>query len=118
MTDADRNPALAANVRIETRAWIDGAPVYANSGKTFVTLNPATGAPPANVTACDASDVDRAEKAARRSFDDGVWSRRDPVKRKEVLLKLAVLLRTHGEELALLECLDSGKTIRDCQNEV
>ena len=118
MTEADRNRALAANVRIETGAWIDGALVHANSGKTFVTLNPATGAPLADVTVCDASDVDRAAKAARRTFRHGRWSRCDPAERKEVLLKLAALLRAHGEELALLECLDSGKTIRDCQNEV
>ena len=118
MTDADRNRALATNIRIETCAWFDGAPVYANSGKTFVTRNPATGAALANVTACDASDMDHAAKAAHRSFGDGIWARCDPIECKEVLLKLMVLLLTHREELAVLECLDSGETIRDCQNEV
>ncbi|MCB5203512.1 aldehyde dehydrogenase [Neorhizobium sp. T786] len=118
MNDAPGNRALADRIRIETRAWIDGQAVPAQSGKTFVTLNPATSALLAEVAACDHADVDRAVKAARRAFDDGAWSRCDPGKRKETLLRFAALLRQHGEELALLESLDSGKTIRDCRNEV
>lgn len=118
MNDAERNQERAAGVRIETRAWIDGAAASAASGKTFATLNPATGAPLADIAACDAVDVDRAVKAARRAFDGGAWSRCDPAARKEVMLRFAALLREHGEELALLESLDTGKTIRDCRNEV
>ncbi|MCY0097046.1 aldehyde dehydrogenase [Hoeflea ulvae] len=118
MSDAHRNRELAENVRIETRAWIDGAAVPARSGKTFATLNPATGALLAEVSACDGADVDHAVRAARRAFDDGAWSRCDPAQRKDVLLRFAALLRERGEELALLEALDSGKTIRDCRNEV
>lgn len=118
MSDAHRNRELAENVRIETRAWIDGAAVPARSGKTFATLNPATGALLAEVSACDGADVDDAVRAARRAFDDGAWSRCDPAQRKDVLLRFAALLRERGEELALLEALDSGKTIRDCRNEV
>ena len=38
--------------------------------------------------------------------------------RKDVLLKLASLLREKAEEIAVLESLDSGKTITDCLNEV
>lgn len=118
MNDAPGTLQLADQVRIETRAWIDGEAVNAQSGRTFVTLNPATGAPLADVAACDRADVDRAVKAARRVFKAGTWSRCDPAERKETLLRFAALLRQHGEELALLESLDSGKTIRDCRNEV
>lgn len=118
MNEATVNHAGASGVRMETRAWIDGALVGAQSGKTFVTLNPATGAPLAEIASCDHDDIDRAVKAARRSFNSGEWSRCDPGERKEVLLRLAALLRENGEELAILESLDSGKTIRDCRNEV
>lgn len=118
MSDASDHRASTDGIRIETRAWIDGAAVPALSGRTFASLNPATGAPLAEIAACDATDVDRAVKAARRAFDDGAWSRCDPGERKETLLRLAALLREHGEELAVLESLDSGKTIRDCRNEV
>lgn len=110
--------ARAAALGIETRAWINGRAVDAASGKRFVTLNPATGQTLAEVAACDAEDVDCAVSAARRAFDAGTWSRMAPEARKAVLLRFASLLSEHGEELALLECLDSGKTIRDCRNEV
>ena len=35
-----------------------------------------------------------------------------------MLLKLAALVREHKEELAVLESLDSGKTINDCLHEI
>ena len=43
---------------------------------------------------------------------------RAPEQRKEVLLKLADLVREHAEELAVLESIDSGKTINDCLHEI
>jgi acyl-CoA reductase-like NAD-dependent aldehyde dehydrogenase len=45
-------------------------------------------------------------------------SRSAPEHRKEVLLKFAELLRNHGTENSVLECVDSGKLIVDCINEV
>ena len=36
----------------------------------------------------------------------------------EVLLKFAELLRKHGDENSVLECIDTGKLITDCINEV
>jgi aldehyde dehydrogenase (NAD+)/gamma-glutamyl-gamma-aminobutyraldehyde dehydrogenase len=62
--------------------------------------------------------VDVAVKAARRAFNSGVWSRAAPEERKRVLLALADLVRANAEELALIESLDSGKTIRDCLHEI
>ena len=118
MTEVEQNRQAASAVRIETRAWIDGEACDAASGETFATLDPSTGGHLADVAACGAEDVDRAVCAARRAFDGGAWSRCDPADRKAVLLRLADLLRKHGEELALLESRDSGKTIRDCRNEV
>ncbi|MCG6114030.1 MAG: aldehyde dehydrogenase [Mesorhizobium sp.] len=110
--------AIAEKLRIETRAFINGAHRDAASGGTFASVNPATGAEIAQVAACGADDVDRAVEAGRRSFDSGVWSRIDPAKRKEVLLRFADIIRQHGEELAVLESIDSGKTITDCLAEV
>lgn len=58
-------------------------------------------------------EVDAAVASARRAFDDGRWSRLPQHRRKEILLRLATLMEEHLEELALLECLDVGKPIRD-----
>jgi gamma-glutamyl-gamma-aminobutyraldehyde dehydrogenase len=103
----DRVPGL----HLPTKAFIGGQFVDAASGKTFDTINPATNKRLASVVECDAQDVDRAVQAARRAFESGVWSRAAPGERKAVLLRLADLIRSHTEELALLETLDMGKPI-------
>ncbi len=61
-------------------------------------------------------DLDTAQRAvasARQAFEDGRWSGLPVQRRKEMLFKLADLLVTHQEELALLESLDVGKPISD-----
>jgi len=103
----------AKALSFETRAFIDGKYVDAASGKTFTTVNPATGQELAQVAACAAEDVDRAVSAARRAFEAGSWSRMPPRERKKILLKFADLIEAHLGELALLETLDCGKPISD-----
>jgi gamma-glutamyl-gamma-aminobutyraldehyde dehydrogenase len=108
--------AAAMALKFETRAFIDGQFVEAASGKTFPTINPATGEVITHVSACNTEDVDRAVAAARRAFEAGTWSRMAPGDRKAVLLKLADLIEENSEELALLETLDSGKPISDARS--
>jgi gamma-glutamyl-gamma-aminobutyraldehyde dehydrogenase len=103
----------AAAIRFRDKAFIDGKPVAARSGRTFASVNPATGEILAEVASCGEEDIDLAVAAARRSFDSGVWSRAAPEHRKEVLLRLAGLLRENLHELALLESLDMGKLVND-----
>lgn len=114
----DQAHARAAALTIETRAFIDGAFCGASDGGTFTNVNPATGQILCAVTHCTAADVDRAVESARARFNDGVWSRAAPEGRKEVMLRLAALIREHAQDLAVLESLDSGKTITDCLHEI
>ncbi len=107
--------AIAAGLDLPTQAFIDGSFRPAKSGKTFESLNPATGKLLAKVAACDAADVDFAVEKARDAFEDGRWSRLHPRDRKEVLIRLAKLIRRNARELAVMESLDSGKTIFDCE---
>ena len=103
----------AARLRPETRAFVDGAYCTAQSGRTFSTINPATGQTLAAVSACDAQDVDRAVTSARRAFESGVLTRQSPKERKRIMLRFAKLIEESVEELALLETLDVGKPIGD-----
>jgi gamma-glutamyl-gamma-aminobutyraldehyde dehydrogenase len=98
-----------------TDAFIDGGFRPAASGARFPTENPATGRLLAEVAAGDIEDIDAAVRAARRAFDGGVWSKRSPTERKQVLLRFADLLEENLEELAQLEALDAGKPITDCR---
>lgn len=110
--------AIARKLAPNGQAFIDGAFRDAADGETFDSANPATGAIVARVAHCKSADVDRAVAAARRVFDAGTWSRAEPEHRKEVLLGVAALVRDHADELAVLESLDTGKTITDCLHEV
>lgn len=108
--------AIAAGLEFPTQAFIDGSFRPAISGKTFQTTNPATGEVLAQVASCGLEDVNFAVQRARDAFEDGRWSRLHPSERKESLLRLAKLLKRNARELAVLESVDSGKTIYDCEN--
>jgi acyl-CoA reductase-like NAD-dependent aldehyde dehydrogenase len=109
----DHWAARAAELKPESRAFIGGRYVDAASGQTFDDISPRDGRVIAKIAAGDAEDVDRAVKAARASFESGVWSRASPRERKRTLKRLAELLRDHVEDMALLETLDVGKPIRE-----
>jgi len=103
----------ARRLEFRTQAFIDGRYADAASGATFDCINPSTGKLLARVAAGDSEDIDRAVSGARTAFRKGSWANLAPAKRKKTLLRLAELIREHGEELALLETLDMGKPIGD-----
>lgn len=107
--------AIATGLDLPTQAFIDGSFRPAISGSTFQTLNPATGEVLAEISACKVEDLDFAVQKARDAFEDGRWSRLHPSERKAVLIKLAKLIKRNARELAVMESLDSGKTIYDCE---
>ena len=111
----DEYKSIAAGLSFPTQAFVDGKFCPALSGKTFDSINPATGTVLAKVAACAAGDVDFAVGKARDAFEDGRWSRLHPKERKEALIRLVKLIRDNGRELAVMESLDSGKTIYDCE---
>jgi aldehyde dehydrogenase (NAD+) len=84
--------------------WVDSV-----SGKTFPTINPATGEVIAQVAEADAADVDKAVGAARAAFDKGAWRKLTASQRGLLLYRLADLIEKNIEELAQLESLDNGK---------
>ncbi|MFY1636871.1 aldehyde dehydrogenase family protein [Solwaraspora sp. WMMB335] len=63
------------------------------------------------VAQATAADVDAAVAAATRAYADRRWSGLAPLERTRVLHRLADLLETHQEELAVLETRDNGKPI-------
>lgn len=107
--------AIADTLTFGGNAFIDGIARPAASGQTFPTLNPATGAELAHVAACGKADVDFAVQKARDAFEDGRWRNQVPAERKRVLLAFARLIERDRHELAVLESLDSGKPVAECQ---
>ena len=103
--------APAPKVKIgPTQCLINNEWVNAASGKTFPTINPATGDVISQVAEADSADVDKAVKAARAAFEPGSkWTRMTAARRGELLNKLANLIEANADELARLESLDNGK---------
>lgn len=86
---------------------IGGAWVDALSGKTFATVNPATGELLDAVAEGGAADVNLAVAAARRAFE-GPWARSKPAERQALMLRIADLLEENMAEIAMLDTLDMG----------
>ncbi len=91
---------------------IDGEWTPAAGGKTFVTVNPATGKPLGTVACAGKDDIDRAVAAARRALASGPWSQTAGAQRSRLLWRVAELIDIHAEELAQLESLDQGKPVK------
>ncbi len=106
--------AIADSINFPRAAFIDGK-YRKGSGGMMPTINPATGETIAEIAVCNAKDVDFAVGKAREAFDQGRWAALHPSARKDVLIRLCKLITRNRRELAVMECLDSGKPIRDCE---
>lgn len=110
----DEYAAIAAQLDFPRTAFIDGKYV-AGSGTQFESVNPATDKALCTIAGCNAADVDTAVYKARQAFDQGAWANLHPSSRKEVLIRLCKLITRNRRELAVMESLDSGKPIMDCE---
>ena len=71
-----------------TACVIGGERPEAADGRTFETLDPATGRAIADVPHAGAEDVDRAVRAAREAFEDGRWAGIAAAERTRAMLAL------------------------------
>lgn len=96
--------------------YIDGAFCPSLSGNALESFDPGTGQALGSFAAGDAEDVTRAVDAAQRGFD--VWRRTSPAQRCAILNNAARLLRDEADYLAVVECLDSGKTLAEAAGDI
>lgn len=88
--------------------WID-----AENGKTFLTSNPCTGKPIAEMAYASKADTQKAIAAADAAFRSGCWSGLDTETRGKYLHHVADILERRLEEFAQWEAMDTGKPIRE-----
>jgi 5-carboxymethyl-2-hydroxymuconic-semialdehyde dehydrogenase/aminomuconate-semialdehyde/2-hydroxymuconate-6-semialdehyde dehydrogenase len=93
-------------------AFVDNAFLSPGSGVRLPVINPATELPVSEVEEAGAAIVDRAVRAARAAYTQGPWPRLEVAERQTILRRLAALIREHAQELAWLECLNSGIPMR------
>ncbi len=101
------------SLQYETRAFIGGSYTDNTTGETIKKISSYDGRAWKPLDACGEKEIDQAVHLANEAFQSGAWSRLTPQKRKEVLLKLADLMEEHRAELALLDCMETGRALRN-----
>jgi acyl-CoA reductase-like NAD-dependent aldehyde dehydrogenase len=89
--------------------------VQAADGRTFLTLDPASGREIAVVPQAGVEDVARAVAAAREAFESGPWATLAPSARGQLIAALADAIEEHQVQLAQIESLDNGKPVKLAQ---
>lgn len=90
---------------------IGGRTVMPSSDKSLPLVDPSSGAVVGHVPQASEHDVDEAVKAARLALESGPWACMRPYERAHAMLRLADLIERHGQELAELETINSGRLI-------
>ncbi|MDD9730733.1 aldehyde dehydrogenase family protein [Mameliella sp. AT18] len=96
---------------MKTQIFIDGAYVAPTSGATFDAVDPSNNTVFHQVPRGDATDIDKAVKAARRAFDEGPWPRMSGAERAACLRKMGDLIAARTDALARMEVQDNGKPL-------
>lgn len=104
---AGRTPMSTSSLRNH----VGGAYLANADGRTFETLNPATGEVLARIEIAGEPEVERAVEAAREA--QPAWAALTGAERGRVLRRVADILRARNEELARLETRDTGKPIQE-----
>jgi aldehyde dehydrogenase (NAD+) len=112
-------PAPEANNYVKIRPryplFINGEFVAPRSGKYFDSINPATEETLAEIAEANTRDVDLAVKSARRAYNR-VWGKMSGRERGKYIYRIARLIQEKSRELAVLESMDGGKTIRESRD--
>jgi acyl-CoA reductase-like NAD-dependent aldehyde dehydrogenase len=107
--------AIAIERRAPSQLFINNEWVDADDGTSFGTYHPATGELIAEVAAGEATDIDKAVKAARAAFNNPKWRYMDASDRGVLLWRIADALEARQKELVRIEVVDNGKPIREAQ---
>lgn len=94
----------------EIKNYINGIFVSAKDNATIENINPATGKSIGSIPLSKAADVEDAVKAAKEAFV--TWSKTTPEQRFRVMNKIADIIESKLDELALAETLDNGKPLK------
>ncbi|MDF2449198.1 MAG: betaine-aldehyde dehydrogenase [Bacteroidota bacterium] len=103
------------NLKKQYDLFINGKFVKPNSGKHFDTINPATEQHISRIAEANEKDVDSAVKAARGAYDK-TWKKMPAKERAKYIYRIARLIQERARELAVIETLDGGKSIRESRD--
>jgi len=102
-------------IRPRYQLFINGKFVAPRSGRYFESINPATEEKLAEIAEANSRDVDLAVKSARRAYNK-IWGKMSGRERGKYLYRIARLIQEKSRELAVLESMDGGKTIKESRD--
>jgi len=98
------------------QCYVDGAWVDADSKKTILVDNPATGATIGTAPLMGAAETKRAIEAANRAWAG--WRKKTGKERAGIMRKWADLMMANIEDLALLMTSEQGKVLAEAKGEI
>jgi len=105
----------SATIKPRYELFINGKFEKPTSKKYFDTINPATEEKLSEVAEGNATDVDKAVKAARTAYDK-TWSKMPAKERAKYIYRIARMIQERAREFAVIETLDGGKPIRESRD--
>lgn len=110
-------PESKGHIKLKDRydLFINGKFVKPASGKYFETINPATEEKIAEIAEANATDVDKAVKAARHAYER-VWKKMPSMERAKYIFRISRMIQERAREFAVIESIDGGKTIRESRD--
>jgi 5-carboxymethyl-2-hydroxymuconic-semialdehyde dehydrogenase len=89
---------------------IDGRSLPALDGSTFDSISPVDLTPIARISHGKAADIDLAAKAAKAAFP--AWAAMEGDARKKLLHRVADAIVARADEIAFVECMDTGQALK------
>ncbi len=107
----DRSAPLLKKLRADGIGHFIGGKVEPSiCGEVFETTSPIDGSPLASVARGNAEDIDRAAQAAAGAFK--AWRDMPATARKKLLHRVADAIEARADDIAVLECIDTGQAHR------
>src|SRR5881409_1550868 len=89
-----------------------------STGAVSSIIDPSSNQTIGQVSKGSRADAQAAVEAARTAMDSPEWRDMDAAKRGRILVKLTGLIRENSDELAKLETLNEGKTLKESKGDV
>jgi len=106
------NPKEAIKtLSIENRFFIDGRPLTSKNTLNKTSSISVYTLPELYV--CLDDEVNLAVSKAKETYDNKVWRDKPVQEKKEILFRLADLIQQHKEELALIDAVETGRSIKN-----
>jgi acyl-CoA reductase-like NAD-dependent aldehyde dehydrogenase len=101
------------NLKIEKKAFINGEYIEAKDKNIIKKQSSIDGRDISGLSACNYKDIDLAVASAVKSYESRVWIDLEPTEKQIILLKFADLIEDNIEELALLDTLETGRSLKN-----